>query len=499
MMDGSFSIRDLLQVPGRHPRKVASCFFGTLAIAVLALWFWPRTYVSEAKLFIRLGRESVTLDPTTQVGQNIAVTDSRENEINSVMEVIQSRAIAMSVVDRLGAEAILHPGAERDREPTPMAIEQAVTKLQKSLDVFPSMKRSNVITLRLTSRTPAAAQRILATVLAVYDEEHVRLNQVPGSYAFFQQQTELLQSELETAKHELRDAKNQGDLASVDGQRQLLEAHLAQIKARVSETEANLAGSQAKLSGLRELLTQLPERLVSESESGFDNTAADEMRAELYSLQIAEKELLAKFTESHPKVRAIRRQVEAAQQILHEQPIERVHITENVNPAYKEVEVALLQEQANAAGLLAQHEKLAQESTSIHNQMRKLNESEILIADLTRNVELLEGSYRKAYAALEQSRISDALEKEKISNVNVVQAATFQRKPVAPHKLEVLVLAFFVATFGSYGLALVCDTWAQHVTSASLTTTRPLAAGLVVGRSAGEGSMARETASTVGH
>ena len=51
----------------------------------------PEIYRSDAKLMVRIGRESVTLDPTATTGQVIAVGPSRESEINSEMEILKSR------------------------------------------------------------------------------------------------------------------------------------------------------------------------------------------------------------------------------------------------------------------------------------------------------------------------------------------------------------------------------------------------------------------------
>ena len=88
----------------RHKGK-AAVFFVTVATAV-ALWTFlsPKEYRSEGKLFVRLGRENATLDPTATLGQDsiIAVPQSRESEINSVVEILQSRILLEKVVDALG-------------------------------------------------------------------------------------------------------------------------------------------------------------------------------------------------------------------------------------------------------------------------------------------------------------------------------------------------------------------------------------------------------------
>ncbi|HND53432.1 MAG TPA: hypothetical protein PLV92_13575, partial [Pirellulaceae bacterium] len=72
-----------------------------------ATLLWPKTYQSQAKLYIRPGRESVGLDPTATLGQTLHIADSREREINSVLELLKTYSLFEKVVDRLGVDTVL--------------------------------------------------------------------------------------------------------------------------------------------------------------------------------------------------------------------------------------------------------------------------------------------------------------------------------------------------------------------------------------------------------
>src|SRR5437773_2150058 len=104
---GPRSIQEVLDVLRRHARRGVCVFGGVLGLVVLGLVVSPRAYQSEARLYVRVGRESIGLDPTATTGQTISLSDSREFEMNSVMDVIDSRAVLERVVDTLGAEAVL--------------------------------------------------------------------------------------------------------------------------------------------------------------------------------------------------------------------------------------------------------------------------------------------------------------------------------------------------------------------------------------------------------
>src|ERR1700678_3340645 len=88
---------DLVQVCRSHYGKMFIAFALVFA-ASFAYFIWAkRLYTAEARLFIRLGRETVGLDPTATTNQVISVQDARENEVNSVQQLILSRTVAEEV------------------------------------------------------------------------------------------------------------------------------------------------------------------------------------------------------------------------------------------------------------------------------------------------------------------------------------------------------------------------------------------------------------------
>ena len=64
----SLAPRDIFRILFRHRRKSAIVFVATIVLTIAGYLVCPRSYVSEAKLFVKIGRESVALDPTATVG-----------------------------------------------------------------------------------------------------------------------------------------------------------------------------------------------------------------------------------------------------------------------------------------------------------------------------------------------------------------------------------------------------------------------------------------------
>src|SRR5262245_10376702 len=73
-----------VRIVSRHWPAMAAFFFVVLAAVAGVTAVLPPSYRSQAKLFLRLGRENVTLDPTAALGQTpaVALPATRENEVN---------------------------------------------------------------------------------------------------------------------------------------------------------------------------------------------------------------------------------------------------------------------------------------------------------------------------------------------------------------------------------------------------------------------------------
>ena len=92
--------------------------------------------------------------------------------------------------------ADLDPVSEREK-----AIDQAERSLTSAIE-----KKSDVITVSGTARSPELAQKMVAKFIDIYQGEHSLMHRTAGSHAFFAQQTDLLRKNLSDALAKLRKA-----------------------------------------------------------------------------------------------------------------------------------------------------------------------------------------------------------------------------------------------------------------------------------------------------
>src|SRR5262245_18002338 len=224
---------DLMRLVWRHKGKMTFIFLAGVAATLAYFSLAPRIFQSEAKLLVRIGRESITLDPTATTGQFVAVPESRESDLHAVEELLASRAIAEKIVDQFGPEVILEkrpcskPLGEHLAwlEPynlNPLRVyslrDKAIKALTKNLGITAG-KKSNVLSVSYKAEDSQLAHDVLEALLVAAREEHLRVHRTRGSQAFFESQRELLREDLAKEEQRLRDFKDQQGLAALGTQR----------------------------------------------------------------------------------------------------------------------------------------------------------------------------------------------------------------------------------------------------------------------------------------
>jgi uncharacterized protein involved in exopolysaccharide biosynthesis len=183
------------------------------------------------------------------------------------------------------------------------------------------------------------------------------------------------------------------------------------------------------------------------------NSAKAAMRQELYRLQIVESELLAKLKSTHPRVTEIRDQIEKARTVF-EQEEPGVQTTNSINAIYQQLRINFLLEQARRAALESQIDALDSEHDKLVEEITRVNQGELKLADLEREVEVLDANYRRYVDGLEQVRINKELESSRISNVNVVQNPSLVEVPIGPSNLVILALGLIASACAAGSVAI---------------------------------------------
>ena len=482
-----FSLRDFYNILFRHKKLITVFFASVMGVVILVTFLSTPVYQSEAELLVRLGRENVAVDPTVSSRQIVNVTQQEQNEIETESDILKSRALAERIVDTFGAEKILagedrlspeassveaarywtrrvlgapmaalgHLFASKNSGGSAKQREEAILAFMKDLHVE-ALKDSNIVSIDYETNDPKLAHSVLDRLVAFYLQKHINVYRTNGSYKFFKQQKSTLQSGLAQAENKLKDLKNSTGTASVVEERSILLQRMGAMRSELEETEAASSASSARIGQLSASLSSLPATVMQAQITGFPGSAADAMKKDIYELEIDEQKLLSVFTENDLQVKEIRRQI-AHDKILLSKAVAQNQVTMGISRNHEQIQLDLLSEKSNLFSLQAKARTLQAQLNGAQGRLDTLNEREVQFSQLQRDHDTQQSDYNKNSESLEQARINQALEMDKISNISILDDASLPGKPVRPKKFLNLALGFFLGLFGAVGLAFLSE------------------------------------------
>ena len=465
--------------------RVMALFFVLANAAVLGgIMVCPRTYVSEAGLKMNEGRETAALDPTAQVTNNvIAAQANREQDLNTAVDILESRAVMQIAVARIGPEPILQgfvpeegevgddagglldPEEAQRVDAGPLALiglsdpvsrfEKAVQTLNEIVEVD-SNKKSDVIRVSVKAEKPRLAQRICGEVVAAFRQLYRKASEIEGSSEFFAAKADRAKAELQAASTQLAGLKNALGISSVESRRQELNEALARLGAARLERDQQLTSSVALLREYDAQLKTTPRQIAAGETRNQATGAPDNLRGQIAVLR-ADREKAAKYGSASPKVKELDKRIAAMSAALKTVTPESLQTATAPNPTFQTLESNRANEIARAEGLRAEVRTLGEQLAQVRRDVAALNENESAILALEAERDQLSQSLRKYIENREQTRVTDQMAAQQISSVRVYQEPTFNAKPVAPKKRLIAAAGLMFAAFGALGLALALE------------------------------------------
>lgn len=478
------TIRDFFTILFKYRKKVMVTSLTILITVGIGTFLLPKVYETEAKLFIRMGNETLRTDSAN--GQLVQISQSMENQLNSEIEILRSQELAEKVVKNIGVQAfheklgdgntliagvrgkikaitafpklalarfLSDPAAAADIEREKIAA--AVARISDNLEAAVVVK-SNVINLNYQADDPQLAHDVLTSLISIYLEKHIELHGSPGSFEFFRKESERLREALEKSEAELKEMKNAIGVGDLVEQRSILSKQLGFLQQAKQQAESDMASSRAKIQGIRNRLETLPPNVVVSETTGFAQSAAEAMRNKIDQLKLQEQELLSTFKPGSIPVAEVRRQIREAEALAGKTHQSR-QVTRGINQIHQDLGLSMMVENGSLEAFSAKQEALEAQIAAADRRLKDMNEAEIRISRLQREKDLLEQNYRKYADNLEQMRIDQAREIEKISNISVAQAPEVPLDPIRPKTGLNLVLGLMLAVCGGLGLAFFLE------------------------------------------
>ena len=467
---------------------LAGFVFSCLIAAVLAvLLFYPRLYASEGKIFVQLGRSVASLDPTSSTGQTVNVQETRETEIRSIADILESRQMAEKLVDELGVERILDdgwpewltlpalpkisledessaPAPSNSDEPVLTASELervkrrelAVNRIMQRVSITPG-QRNTVISVSAKAQTPYLARDIVQTMMELYRVEHVRVHRTEGSLEFFESMVSELKQRVETSEEAIRQFKINHRLVTIEGERSLLQERIDRAELGLVDTGAEVAASEARRRKLVDLIENLEATETTQVVRGNESPTASGMRNRLYELQVEYSRQRALLTEEHPRLRVLEEEIRLAKEEISDVDQLVVQETEEPNERRRSLELALDQEEATLNGLYVREQAYRDDLELSRQRLELLAGVEVELAQLERTYDVAVIDLREANIKRSQAEVNAGLDEVNIANLSV-QPATLILKHISPRGSIVLPLGGLAAV----GVAVAIAIWRER-------------------------------------
>ncbi|MFC4700850.1 GumC family protein [Glaciecola siphonariae] len=372
-------------------------------------------------------------------------------------EIIQSRAIAETVVDKLSLVerykeeqkqkarepkssfsmasikrelSALLGNSQANAKPTPKTDDELkvmlATELQSNISVSGG-KQSQVINISYQSPDPQLAAEIINAVAQAYIQFglEARLGEVKNTEAWLAEQSSDLKAQLTESENKLRDFRMQQGIMDSDLQER-------DSNSRIQTLSNQLLNAQSNLSIKKELHDEVKD--LPEGSKAFysltpvlENNTTSALVKEEARLQSRVNEFFQRYKEKHPKMIAARSELQSVQTSLNQ---EIAKIVDRIESDYR-----LAQQQVSNIQRLLTEER---------NSIQSLQGSSFTLTALEREVENNRRVYESFINRLMETNIKGDFT---ASNVQIIDSATVPQFPVKPNVKLIIALSLFVGLF----------------------------------------------------
>jgi uncharacterized protein involved in exopolysaccharide biosynthesis len=454
----SLNLRDAVTVVFRHKWMIALTFGTTVIAAILLAMLLPDQYESRMKILVKKNRVEapVTAEKTDT---SFDTNEISESQINSEISLLKSRDLLEQIVKN--TDLALEESATT--KPTAQDAEKALNKLEKDLIVAP-VKKANIIEVSYTSKSPETAAKVLSQLSQLYLDKHIKLHSPPGTYEFFKTQADQYQKDLRNAEQRYSSFQKKSGVVAIDQQKGLGLNKFTETQARLSDLNGQIKETDKRIAEIEKQLARTQPRVSTQSRIVPNQQSVERFSTMLVELRNRRTQLLTKFQPDDRLVKEVDEQIRTTTEALAKaSQTTYSESATDVNPLRQALEAELNKARVEQAGRYPVRENLAAQVRLYQEQLERLKGATVVNDDLTRQVKQADETYRLYAQKQEESRISDELDKQKISNVSILEAPTEPRVPSKTNRPLTVVLGAAMGLLLGLGCAVVAEFFRETV------------------------------------
>jgi uncharacterized protein involved in exopolysaccharide biosynthesis len=455
-MKESMNVREILTILFKHKGKIALAFIATVATALIATLLMAPTYESTANLLVKYGREYVY---RPEVGDKITQPKTDlVGIINAETQIITSQDLIDSVIKTIGAKN-LYPEIAANADSQEELLEGAREKFASDLSVK-GLEDSGVIQVSFDHKDAKMTARVVNTLIDQFKEKHLEAFIDPKSSSFLEQKAADYSKKLQETEKRLQDLKMKNTAYNLDEQRSLLLHQRSDLDASYKSSLDQIAELGKKLGALQGQVGTVAEHARADLNSDRYRVL-DDAKSRLLELQLKEQEYLKKYTESSQTVTNLRSEIQTVQNFLSSQEKDLREKVPAGNPVYQDLQRQIVSTKADYQSQQAKSAAIREQIDEIDNRLHTLATPENELRDLQRELTTSEQNYQTYAAKLEEARMTEDMNRLKMTNISVIQGAAVPDDPIKPRKKLNLAIGIILGGLLGIGLAFLAEFLSQ--------------------------------------
>lgn len=332
------------------------------------------------------------------------------------------------------------------------AVERLAKDLEKKFEVTHAAG-STVMEISFTWSEPEVAQEVVKAWIEIYMEERTQALGRKSLYAFYEAQTADSAAQIKSYKAQILKHLNEIGASSIEDRLQDLSERINVLRGERFNSIRLIASSDSALESTRQQLKGLPREIVTVRQIAL-NPAQQDLRRLLNQKRLERADMMRTYTDDAPPVKALDASIRALEKEVQDEGA-TVQSSEDraPNTLTTHLERVLLDETSNNAALRTQLAEQEKQLAELEAQRREALDIEPTLARLQRELNATERNYALYVDSLEKSRIDRELDKSQISNISVIEEATYNPGRIFP---KTLLMLFLAVPFGlAVGLLVV--------------------------------------------
>lgn len=462
------SSRDFLNVIFKRKTIIILFLLISVLLAAVTSLLSEPIYEANAKIMVKIGRENI-YNPGGD-GQKILFTPNKEEQINSEIEILKSQTLFTQVVESLGADNIydhisnsngllldyfFSDPEDVDETPTNTT---AILKLQEDTHVE-KVPRSDVIQVSFLHTDPNIAAQVINTWIDYFLDSHLEIHENSQSLEYYRKQSDIMRIKLDEAKLKQSNFMKQYNISiEPKDERNLLMKQLSSLRVDLNKARNQEAGVKSRIQSIHFQLNKANKNIALNEKIGRRANKKNTLLTQLAGLKRQETSLLVDHSQHDLQVQQIRTKIASINvQIKEQDSISHLVPQVGSDKIQQKLQESLSLNEIEVNALRALKQVQATALETIQAKIEQVSKIETEYGDYKLKVALTLKNYHSYLSKLEGSRMSGEMNKEKISNVRLINPAQPPLVPISPNIPLNLILSLFIGVIGGFMLAFFLE------------------------------------------